>query len=726
MANRLAKETSPYLRQHQDNLVDWYPWGEEALARARAERKPILLSIGYSACHWCHVMAHESFENPDIAKRMNDSFVNIKVDREERPDLDQIYQTVAQLFTKAGGWPLTVFLTPELKPYFGGTYFPPKERYGRPGFGHVVQSMSEAFAKDPKGVEENARRVTETIRAGDAGVSAAGSGAAGSGASTPASAAAPTTTAGKVTTAAGMVTATGAKAGTGARAKLKASVDELLGMIDVKRGGFGDAPKFPNAMALSLLWRYGTLADLAPARDAVLQALECMARGGIYDQLAGGFHRYSVDGDWAVPHFEKMLYDNGLLLRLYSEVLLAQNLAGKSWLTPERELLFLRVVQETTEYLLRDMISPEGAFYSAQDADSEGEEGKYFVWDPKTVRELTSEKEAQIFGLQFGLTAEGNFQKSQTVLSLAMTDEEIAAKLKIDVAEVRQFLIYARRKVMSARAQRVKPVTDDKILTAWNALAISGLAWAGAALRGSDRQEASLKAHAAARKAYSFLKGSLQTPEGRLRSTYHSGQSRFNGYLDDYAYMAQAALDLARFEASDETAIELDWRDCQGWIETVIRHFSVAAPGAGYYFTSDDHEKLIHRPFSLNDQAIPAGTAVALECLAALAERPNEAGPRFAAELERQWSALGALPGRPSFGSAELVQAMWLHQLGPFTVSGARSRGACAHPWVFRTAAGTTQAPGFQVCHRQTCMMTDPGEADLRKVIWGRLVSALA
>jgi uncharacterized protein YyaL (SSP411 family) len=344
MSNRLSAESSPYLLQHQNNPVDWYPWGDEALTRAKAENKPILLSIGYSACHWCHVMAHESFESPEIAGLMNDHYINIKVDREERPDLDQIYQNVAQAMTKSGGWPLTVFLTPDLKPFYGGTYFPPEDRYGRPGFPRVLMALSAAYRNDPESVLENAQRLTDFIR--------------------------------EVTSQADEHR--GEEVPSARMPRLKASAEKLLGHVDFIHGGFGSAPKFPNPMTFSFLWRMGLLShqsgkSVEPGderfREACLFSLEKMAKGGIYDQLGGGFHRYSVDESWSVPHFEKMLYDNGLLLKLYAEVLLAEEQFESSLEAQQRRTLFVKVLKETVAFLDREMLSRYVLFYAAQDAD---------------------------------------------------------------------------------------------------------------------------------------------------------------------------------------------------------------------------------------------------------------------------------------------------------------------------------------------------------------------
>ena len=576
MTNALAHETSPYLLQHKDNPVNWYPWGQEALDRAKAENKPILLSIGYSACHWCHVMAHECFENEEIARLMNENFINVKVDREERPDLDHIYQNVAQAFTQGGGWPLTVFLTPDLKPFFGGTYFPPVDKYGRPGLPKILVALSDAFKNSPADVAENAERLVSYISSLES------------------------------------VSSTPGKAPS--RESLEKAAERLLARMDWENGGFAGAPKFPNTTAFTFLWRM-------EKREAVILTLRKMAQGGVYDRVGGGFHRYSIDETWSVPHYEKMLYDNALLLKLYSEVLLN----AESHLSQKDRELFMKIVAGTAEYVLREMRSKEGAFHSAQDADSEGEEGKYYLYGD--------------------------------------TDLE-------------------------SRAKRTPPLTDTKILTGWNALMISGLAWASLALASSRESDA-------AKMAFDFLVQNLSTGEGRLFSSFQGGKPRFNAYLDDYAFLAMAALDLARVsEAPDE--IERYASLSRQWVDVIAKHFKDPL-SPGFFFTSDDHEALIQRPKTIFDQAVPSGTAIALECMIALGENENESESRLS-------SLFSAAIDHPH-GYGEILNTALLSALGAVTVSGPGKTEFCRHPHFFRIPTQTGQEEQWVFCHKKTCYL---------------------
>ncbi|MDR3607230.1 MAG: thioredoxin domain-containing protein [Oligoflexia bacterium] len=669
--NRLSRESSPYLLQHQNNPVDWYPWGEEALSRARRENKPILLSVGYSSCHWCHVMAHESFENEEIARLMNERFINIKVDREERPDLDQIYQNVAQAITRGGGWPLTVFLTPDLRPFFGGTYYPPEDRWGRPGFPRVLQALSDAFHNDYAGISENAGKLTEFIRGMDASENA--------------SAELPTQKA------------------------LVAVAEDLASTVDWADGGFGGAPKFPNSMSLDFLWREGLVAGLENAREGALLTLRKMARGGIYDQLGGGFHRYSVDEKWSVPHFEKMLYDNALLLRSYSQVLL------RGELDPPTRALFTDVVRETVEYLLREMRAPEGAFYAAQDADTEEGEGEYFVWDPASLKLALTEPEAMLAAAFYGVTLEGNFEHGKTVLYRARSLDEAAALAGISSSEALGALASARKKMIDARSRRLAPGTDTKILASWNGLAISGLAWASRAFDAAGENEASMRAFQAAARAFEFIRTALGGEEGRLFSVYSGGAAKLNAYLDDYAFMAQAAIDLARFESRSEKSAEY-LANAESWARTVLKNFSDSA-SPGYFFTSDDHEQLIHRPKSTHDQAIPSGTAVMIGVLIALSEIDSEKGREFVNEAIRQLQGLFPAAARRAYGQGELLNAALLYERGPIVVTG---EAAVGDSRVFKS--GAPAKPGETlVCCRGTCSLPLRSEQDVSAAIAGLL-----
>lgn len=659
MPNRLAHETSPYLLQHQNNPVDWYPWGAEALGRARQENLPILLSIGYSACHWCHVMEHESFENPKIAEIMNSRFVCIKVDREERPDLDHIYQNVAQAMTRSGGWPLTVFLTPDLKPFYGGTYFPPEDRWGRPGFPRLLTALSDAFKGEPESIRENAEQLLTFIKKTEEGMLVEGE-------SYPDA------------------------------VSLEQISEKLLSQVDWTHGGLGGAPKFPNPMQLDFLWRHGLATQKDTAIEAVLLTLEKIASGGLYDQLGGGFHRYSVDESWSVPHFEKMLYDNALLLRSYAQVLLSSKVdaAGTPFLTSltsEKRALFVRVIEETIDYLLREMISPQGAFYAAQDADSEGEEGKFFVWDPADLAQHLTNDEARAFEGRYGVTQNGNFEHGKTVLFLNPSLPDVKP-------ETEALIESARKKLMEVRSRRIAPQTDDKILMSWNGLIISGLVWGAQALRAEGHMNKAAQASQAACHAFDYLVKTMSRPGGRLWSTSKNGISKNNGYLDDYAFISMAAIDLARFAEGSEAAQYL--AQAESWLSIVLKHFRTES-AVGYYFTSDDHETLIQRPKTLYDQAIPSGSAVVLNCLLALAELDlSENSQTWLQEAQAQLRKI--FPGilKSPYGQGEMINAALLAVMGPIVASGLDSLAAVKHPHVFRKNSAQNL-----VCHNRTCSL---------------------
>lgn len=673
MTNRLSKETSPYLLQHQHNPVDWFPWGDEALARAKKENKPILLSIGYSACHWCHVMEHESFENPETARLMNENFVNIKVDREERPDLDQIYQNVAQALTQGGGWPLTVFLTPDLRPYFGGTYFPPEDRWGRPGFPKVLHALSDAFKNDQESVLDNAQKLTEYISAADRILE-----------------------------------------GTKKLPRfedLKTIAQTLLVRVDWVNGGLGDAPKFPNAMVFNFLWRWGTLTQSQQAQDAVRLTLTQMAKGGIYDQLGGGFHRYSVDESWSVPHFEKMLYDNALLLKLYSEVLLTPGGCPD----PQVKTLYLEVIRNTVQYIFREMTSPEGGFYSAQDADTEGVEGKYFVWDLKDLAAALPEKDAKIFAQVMGVTQEGNFEEGKTVLFQAQSEDLVSEKLGISLNEVHQSILRSKQKLLELRKQRVAPGLDHKVLTSWNGLMVSGLAWASQALKMTGEQELGQKVLSAAQKAFSFLSQKLSHDSDRLWSTFQGGKGKHNGYLDDYANLALAAIDLSRFSNSS-SEVDSYLSLSQKWIQTILKHFK-DQDGEGYFFTSDDHEKLIQRPKTTFDQAVPSGSAVTLNCLCALSELiSSDQGSLFRSELEKQIPPLFGIAEKSPYGMGEFLCAVLMSIRGPITLAGENATKFVFHPHVFQKVSAELKS-GILLCHQQVCSQPLTQENEVQKQV---------
>lgn len=555
--NRLIHETSPYLLQHAYNPVDWWPWSDEALAKARDEDKVIFLSIGYSACHWCHVMAHESFEDETVARILNERFVPIKVDREERPDLDKIYQIAHQmLLQRPGGWPLSMFLAPDsLAPFFGGTYFPPSPKFGMPAFPEVLERVADFYASNREGINEQNQAVLQAF----AGLN-------------PAS----------------------ADDDELHPLPLDGARKELGEGFDPEHGGFHQAPKFPHPTSIERLLRHWALTgarDQADERalEMAVQTLEAMAAGGIYDHVGGGFSRYSVDDQWMIPHFEKMLYDNGPLMALYAD----------AWAATGNET-FRRVAEETGEWLLRDMQAPEGGFYSSLDADSEGEEGKFYLWTPEEVRELVGEADYPLVARRYGLDGDANFE-GRWHLYAAVSTAQVAIEQGLTVTEADRRIDEARRKLLAARSRRTPPGLDDKILTSWNALAIRGLSVAGRRLGRQDFVDA-------AERAFDFLRGNLWI-DGRLLASYKDGQAHLNAYLDDYAFLLDATLAL----------VEARWRDgdlsfAVTLAECLQTHFLDREHG-GFFFTSDDHETLLHRPKPTADEATPAGNGVAARCL---------------------------------------------------------------------------------------------------------------
>ncbi|MDP9036260.1 MAG: thioredoxin domain-containing protein [Myxococcota bacterium] len=590
MENRLARETSPYLQQHAHNPVDWYAWGPEALEAARSADKPILLSIGYSACHWCHVMERESFENEDIARQMNEGFVNVKVDREERPDLDQVYQLVVQLMGRSGGWPLTVFLTPGQKPFFGGTYFPPADKYGVPGFPKVLHAVSEAYRLRREDVDAQSNELTRAIE--EAAV------VAGAHATT------------RATPSAELV---------------RDGVQKLVARFDATHGGFGGRPKFPNTMSLEVLLRSG---DHARVR----KALDAMRSGGLWDHLGGGFHRYSTDERWLVPHFEKMLYDNALLLRLYAD---ASRALG--------DLRYAETAAAIATYVAREMTSVDGGFYATQDADSEGEEGKFFVWTPRQIDLACAgdEEAARAAKRVYGVTEEGNFEESgATVLSLVHPPR--------DPAEA-EALARARASMLQARGARPKPLRDEKILASFGALMVGALARAGSVVGPA--------AVAAAEKAMGVIERHLIVREdgNRARVLRHlkDGVVKGPGFLDDHAFVAEAALEL--YEATgDPHWVSL----ARAVADAILIHFYDARPQdgpsqdaplhdppGGFYFTADDAEKILVRAKDPYDHAIPSGATIASRVLLRLGTLvdPKYAGPAIDA-IERHAAAAAQNP----------------------------------------------------------------------------------
>jgi hypothetical protein len=607
--NRLAKETSPYLLQHAHNPVDWHPWGKEALSLARESGKPILLSIGYSACHWCHVMAHESFEDERTAALMNRLFVNVKVDREERPDLDKIYQTAHQVLTqRPGGWPLTMFIDPEeQRPFFGGTYFPNEARYGMPSFSDLITRVASYYAEHRDEVRSQGRQLedifgqlSQVTPPGDAQLS---------------------------------------------RAPLDAAREQMARSFDREFGGFGGAPKFPHASGLERLlrhWRAG-----AHGQDPDVEALYMvsltltrMAEGGIYDHLGGGFCRYSVDGQWQIPHFEKMLYDNGPLLALYAQAYVATG-----------EPAFANVASETADWLLSDMRAPDGGFYASRDADSEGEEGRYYAWSDDEIRALLPPDQYEAFARRFGLNREPNFE-GKWHLTVREPLNAIAASLSRPEDELADALRRARHTLLESRSHRIAPDRDEKQLASWNALTIRGLAIAGRALQRRDLVQA-------AARAADFLRDEM-FQEGRLLASYKDGSARFAAYLDDHAFLLDALLEL----------LQADWQPrhlklARQLADILLEHFYDADAG-GFWFTADDHEKLMHRPKALADESTPSGNGIAAFALQRLGFLLGES--RYLQAAERTLSCASQMMSQHPQAHVTLLTALEEYLENPETV----------------------------------------------------------
>ena len=587
LRNHLAEETSPYLLQHADNPVEWYPWGEAALRKAEQENKPILLSIGYSACHWCHVMAHESFEDLGTAALMNELFVNIKVDREERPDLDKIYQVAQQMLTHgSGGWPLTMFLTPQQQPFFGGTYFPKEPRYGMPAFRDLLRRVAQYYREQGEEIAAQNQQLQAALAA-----------------------MVPQPDTGAVLDGSAMALA---------RAALEKSFDGTF-------GGFSGAPKFPHSSSIERCMRqwYATSAATEPDLKALYMAsltLTRMAEGGLFDQLGGGFARYSVDGAWMIPHFEKMLYDNGQLLCEYARAHLATG-----------EALYARVAHETADWVLRDMRSAAGSFYSSLDADSEGHEGKFYVWSRDEVQSLLTPREYSAFSARFGLDRSANFEGEWHLHTYASLDD-IAGALKESAQTVAELIESARSKLLKVRNLRVWPARDEKILCSWNALMIKALALASRVLGRPDLAEA-------AGTAVDFIRHHLWR-DGRLLATYKDGRAHLPAYLDDYAFLADALLELlqTRWRSSD-----LDF--ARQLAEVLLDQFEDKADG-GFFFTAKDHEQLIHRSKSFADESVPSGNGVAASMLTRLGFLLGETRYLDAAErtLRAAWTGIKDYP----------------------------------------------------------------------------------
>jgi len=595
--NRLIHETSPYLRQHAHNPVDWYAWGPEALQRAKKEDRPILLSIGYSACHWCHVMERESFENETIAKVMNEHFVNIKVDREERPDLDTIYMNYVQMSTGSGGWPMTVFLTPDQVPFFGGTYFPPDDRFGRPGFPKLCLAVADAYKNKKKEIAEHSPEVLKNLREMN------------------------------------QLSASSEKL---TLRSLDSAYQNLAQRFDMTHGGFAGSPKFPGSMNLSFCLRYYLRTGERKALDFVELSLEKMAHGGMYDQVGGGFHRYSVDDHWLVPHFEKMLYDNALLSRLYLD---AYQLTGKP--------LYRKIVEEILDYVKREMTNPEGGFYSTQDADSEGEEGKFFVWTPDEVKRILGEKNGNLFCLYYDVTPRGNFE-GKNILNVPRSLEDIAQATKTHPDDLQAILARGREQLFREREKRIKPHRDEKVLTSWNGLMLLSFVRAAKVLDRQDYLDAALK-------NAQFILSHLASGRKLLR-TYKDGKAKLNGYLEDYSNGVEGLI--ALYEATGQKS----WLDqALAFNDVMLEQFWDEA-SSGFYLTGKDHEQLIARVKDFYDNATPAGSSVAVFNLLKLAILTGNESYRARAQanLELMSSPLSRYPS----GFGYLLEAADFH-LGP-------------------------------------------------------------
>ena len=586
MPNNLTNANSPYLLQHANNPVNWYPWGEEALTRAHTENKPIFLSIGYAACHWCHVMAHESFEDEATAAFMNENFVNIKVDREERPDLDAIYMQATVAMTGSGGWPMSVFLTPELKPFYAGTYFPPVQRYNMPAFKDVLAGIARAWKEEPEEISRVTGQVTSHLQQSLAGVPI----------SEPSL----------------------------QQEHLSAVAKALVESYDWGYGGWGVAPKFPQPMTIEfLLRRYA--AGNEETLKAAIHVLRAMSRGGMYDVVGGGFSRYSVDNFWRVPHFEKMLYDNAQLARVYLH----------AWQIT-KDPHFKQIVVETLDFIAREMTDPSGGFYSSLDADSEGEEGKFYVWTLEETREVLKE-DSKFLEAAYGITTRGNWE-GKTILQRALDDSSLAARFKLDLASVPAKLAEGHARLLAARSTRIRPGTDDKILTAWNGLMLAAVAEAARALDEPGLQQ---KYHILATRNAEFLLEALR-PEGKLKRSWRRGRITTEIFLEDYAALILGLIELYQTDFQDKW-----FASAQELTAEMLTLFS--DPNGGFFDTSIENEALLLRPKDLQDNATPSGNALACEALLRLAAFTDNSKYRGLAEKSLSLVANQALRYPTSF-----------------------------------------------------------------------------
>ena len=678
--NRLIHETSPYLLQHAHNPVDWYPWGEEALSRAKKEDRPILLSIGYSSCHWCHVMEKESFENEEIAGIMNLRFINIKVDREERPDLDELYMNAVQVMTGSGGWPMTVFLTPDLIPFHAGTYFPPEDRGGMPGFSKVLVVVSDYYRSHREEVEKMEAQLKQALRQ--------------------------------------IVEVIPSQESVSDKVLSKA-FNALESQFDPIYGGFGNAPKFPSSMALSFLLRYWKSTGSKKALEMVEKSLEKMANGGIYDHLGGGFHRYSVDERWLIPHFEKMLYDNALLSRTYFEAYQATK--------KER---YRRVGEEILNYVLREMKRQNGGFYSTQDADSEGEEGKFYVWTRDEIKGVLGKEKGTPFCAYYGVATEGNFEGGRSVLNIASTLEKVSELYGMPVAELEKVLIEGRQKLYAERERRARPGRDEKILTSWNGLMISSFV-DGFRVTGNEK----------------YLKGAVEAArfiwemrkDGHVIRVFNRGKSQVKGYSEDYAFFTQALIDL--YEATFET----EWlKEAEDLNRRMIDQFWDEKSG-GFFFTGKENESLIARSKNPYDNAIPSANSVAVFNLIKLGHLTGEESLKQKAEqilhlfynfLDQHPSGfaqmlsglcfflnpeeIGIIGSKSDLKTQSMLKEIYLAYLPNKILNLRDPQEPIKEKWFpFLTEKGIPEVPTTFVCKGFTCLPPVRNEEELKKILEG-------
>ena len=677
--NRLIHETSPYLLQHAHNPVDWYPWGEEALRRAKKEDKPILLSIGYSSCHWCHVMERESFENEAIAGMMNERFINIKVDREERPDLDEIYMHAVQVITGSGGWPMTVFLTPDLIPYHAGTYFPPEDRHGIPGFPKILVVVSDYYrshrgevAKMEEQVKHTLHQIAEIIPSQEA-----------------------------------------------LDLKVISKAFQVSeSQFDPIYGGFGGAPKFPNSMTLSFLLRYWKRTGSKKALEMAEKTLEQMARGGIYDHLGGGFHRYSTDARWLIPHFEKMLYDNALLSRTYFE---AYQATQKEW--------YRQVGEEILLYIMREMKSTEGGFYSTEDADSEGEEGKFYAWTKDEIKEILGKEKGTPFCAYYGVAQQGNFEGGASVLSIASTLEKVSQLYGMPVTDLEKLLDEGRQKLFTEREKRVRPGRDEKILTSWNGLMISGFI-DGFKITGNEPYLV------AAKEAVRFILQEMRK-DGHLMRVFNKGKCQVKGYSEDYAFFIQALIDLY------EATFELEWlKEAEELNRQMIHQFWDERDG-GFFFSGKENESLIARSKNPYDHVIPSANSIAVFNLIRLGYLTGEESLKQKAEqtlhlfynfLDQHPSGfaqmlsglslflspdeIGVIGSKHDSRTISMLKEIYLAYLPNKILSLKDPQEPIEKDWFpFLMEKGVTGTPTTFVCKGFTCLPPVKDEKELKKIL---------